>query len=125
MDENEITGIIVSAAIEVHRLIGPGLLESVYHSCMKKELINRGLSFESEVPLSVKYKGEIFQDVYRLDLLVESKVVIELKAIERLADMHRAQLLTYLRLSNKKLGLLINFNESTLKAGLKRVVNNL
>lgn len=125
MGENKISEIIVGAAIEVHRILGPGLLESVYHSCMKKELLDRSLYFESEVPITVKYKGEMLQDAYRLDLLIENKVIVELKAIERLADMHRAQMLTYLRISNKKLGLLMNFNESTLKAGLKRVVNNL
>ena len=122
---NEISRLIVGAAIEVHRVMGPGLLESVYHACMKSELKNRDLEFESEVPLYVEYKGEVIQEAYRLDLIVEDKVVLELKAIERLAAKHKAQLLTYLRLSNKKLGLLINFNESTLKSGLKRVVNNL
>ena len=125
MDENEISRIIVGAAIEIHRILGPGLLESVYQSCMKKELVNRGLNFESEVPIYAEYKGELLQEAYRLDLIVENKVVIELKAIERLAAKHTAQLLTYLRLSNKKLGLLINFNEATLKSGLMRVVNDL
>ena len=125
MDENEISRIIVGVAIEIHRILGPGLLESVYQSCMKKELVNRGLNFESEVPIYAEYKGELLQEAYRLDLIVENKVVIELKAIERLAAKHTAQLLTYLRLSNKKLGLLINFNEATLKSGLMRVVNDL
>ena len=101
------------------------MLESVYQSCMKKELVNRGLNFESEVPIYAEYKGELLQEAYRLDLIVENKVVIELKVIERLASKHKAQLLTYLRLSNKKLGLLINFNEATLKSGLMRVVNDL
>ena len=82
MDENEISGKIVGAAIEVHRVMGPGLLESVYHTCMKKELENRGINFESEVSLCAQYKGEVLQDVYRLDLLVENKVVVELKALE-------------------------------------------
>lgn len=125
MDENEISRIIVGVAIEIHRILGPGLLESVYQSCMKKELVNRGLNFESEVPIYAEYKGELLQEAYRLDLIVENKVVIELKVIERLASKHKAQLLTYLRLSNKKLGLLINFNEATLKSGLMRVVNDL
>ena len=125
MEENEISRIVVGAAIEVHRVIGPGLLESVYHACMKKELVNRGLRFESEVPIVAEYKGEVLADAYRVDLLIENKVVIELKAIEKLGIRHKAQLLTYLRLSNMKLGLLMNFNEATLKSGLVRVVNNI
>ena len=125
MGENEISGIIVGAAIEVHKEIGPGLLESIYHTCLKRELTNRGIEFESEVPVFAKYKGVILEDAYRLDLLVENMVIIELKTLERFENKHTAQLLTYLRLSDKKLGLLIDFNEATLKDGLKRVVNNL
>jgi len=125
MDENEIAYRIIGAGIEVHKHLGPGLLESAYHECLKKELNLQGVLFESEVPISVSYKNEVVDIAYRVDLLVENKVIIELKAVPGVDALHKAQLLTYLRLFDKKLGLLMNFNEIVLKQGICRVVNNL
>lgn len=125
MDENELSGMIISAAIEVHRNLGPGLLESVYQQCMKYELESSGLECDIEVPVTAKYKGKIFDSAFRLDLLVAGKVIVELKVVERLLLVHEAQLLSYLRLTENKLGLLMNFHAPTIKNGLKRIVNNL
>ncbi len=124
MDVDRITARIISAAIEVHRHLGPGLLESVYQVCLLKELEVAGLSYESEVPVHVAYKGEMVGEGYRIDVMVENEVVVELKAVEMLQDKHKAQLLTYLKLMGKRVGLLINFNEAVLKNGIRRVVNN-
>jgi len=120
---NEITGKIIQAAIEVHRILGPGLLESAYHDCLKHELNLMGLEFESEVSVPINYKGLNVGEAYRMDLLVANKVVVELKSVTKIKDIHRIQLLTYLKLANRNLGLLINFNEILLKNGVKRVVN--
>ena len=109
----------------MHRVLGPGLLESVYQRCLSHELEINGLSFVEEVALNVSYKGKYFESAHRLDILVEDRVIIELKAVENLLPVHEAQLLSYLRLANKKLGLLINFNVPVLKTGIRRVVNNL
>ena len=125
MFENEISDKIIGAAIEVHKALGPGLLESAYHTCLQYELDMAGLRYESEVPVVVDYKGNIIENAYRVDLLVEDKVIVELKSVDVLMNKHRAQVLTYLRLMRRKLGLLINFNESVLKNGLRRVVNDL
>jgi GxxExxY protein len=125
MDENQIATEVIGAAIEVHRILGPGLLESAYRDCLVHELSLRKIDFESEVPLAVEYKGLVVDQAYRADLLVGQKVLVELKTVEALQPVHKAQLLTYLRLAHRKLGLLINFNVSTLKDGVKRVVNNL
>lgn len=125
MDENTLSREIIGAAIEVHRCLGPGLLESVYQQCLVRELELQGLVVISEVPISAKYKGLDFDVVYRADLLVADKVVIELKVVEKMQPVHEAQLLSYLRLMNKKLGLLINFNVPVLKDGIKRVVHKL
>ena len=125
MDENEVNRKVIGAAIEVHRVLGPGLLESTYHDCLKHELELLGIGYESESPIALDYKGKIIGDAYRIDLLVENKVIIELKTVSKLLELHKAQLLTYLKLTNKKLGLLINFNEILLKHGIKRIVNNL
>jgi len=125
MVENEISDKIIGAAIEVHKSLGPGLLESAYHTCLQYELEMAGLYFQCEVPLVVNYKGNIIENAYRIDLLVEDKVVVELKSVDVLMNKHKAQVLTYLRLMKRKLGLLINFNESMLKTGLRRVVNDL
>jgi len=125
VNENNIANKVIGAAIEVHRTLGPGLLESAYHDCLKHELNCIGLEFESESPVLLNYKGLIVGDVYRLDLLVENKVIIELKTVSKLLDIHKTQLLTYLRLTNKRLGLLINFNEILLKHGINRIANNL
>lgn len=125
MNENIISNKVIGAAIEVHRTLGPGLLESAYQDCLKHELNRIGLEFESESPVALNYKGLIVGEAYRLDLLIENKVIIELKTVSKLLDIHKTQLLTYLRLTNKKLGLLINFNEILLKHGINRIVNNL
>ncbi len=125
MDENSIAKLVVDAAIEVHRNLGPGLLESVYQRCMLHELTLSGLRVERETMLKGHYKGLELDINYRMDMVLEGKVVLELKAVEILLPVHHAQLLSYLKLSNKKLGLLVNFNEVLVKDGIKRVVNNL
>ena len=121
---NRVTGDIIGSAIEVHRALGPGLLESAYESCLVFELVQRGLKVEQQKPLPVVYRGVQLDCGYRLDLLVESTVIVEVKAIDRLAPIHRAQLLSYLKLSGCEVGLLINFNVQTLKQGIIRMVNN-
>ncbi len=125
MEENEISRKIIGAAIEVHHQLGPGLLESSYQHCLFHELRSRGIRVRNEVPLPIVYKGEKLDAGYRLDLLVEDKVIVEVKSAEELAKIHLAQVLTYLKLKDKKLGLLINFNTLLLKDGIRRVVNNL
>ena len=125
MDENEISNKIIQAAIEVHRHLGPGLLESAYEECLCYEVSKTGLSFKRQQNLPVEYKGIKLDCGYRLDLVVEEKVIVELKSVEKLLPIHQAQLLTYLRLSELKLGLLINFNSALLKDGIKRMVLNL
>lgn len=112
---------IIGAAIEVHRALGPGLLESVYQECLALELGLRGLHFQSQLELPLNYKGLSLDAAYRLDLVVEQTVVIELKAVERLLPLHEAQLLTYLKLGGYSLGLLLNFNVPVLKDGIKRM----
>ena len=118
----ELSEQIIGAAIEVHRHLGPGLLESAYHRCLVHELGLRGLSLETEVSLGIDYKGIRLASGYRLDIVVENKVVVEVKAVEGLAPIHQAQLLTYLRLGGYQLGLLVNFNVSVLREGIKRLV---
>lgn len=120
----EITEKIIGAAIEVHKTIGPGLLESAYEECLGYEMGLRGLDFERQVPLPVAYKGVTLDCGYRLDFLVEKAVVLELKAIDALQPIHEAQVLTYLKLGGWTLGLLINFNVPLLRDGIKRVVLN-
>lgn len=114
---------IIGAAIEVHRALGPGLLESAYEECLAYELRLRDIAFERQIPLPVVYKGIKLDCGYRLDLLVEGLVIVELKTVERLEPIHEAQLLTYLRMRGLWLGLLMNFNTPVLKQGLKRLVN--
>jgi GxxExxY protein len=121
--ENEITERIIGAAIEVHRHVGPGLLESAYEECLCYEMDHRGLQFLRQVAFPIRYKGILFEASYRIDLLVEECVIVEVKSTEGLIPVHCAQLLTYLRLSDKRVGLLINFNVAMLKDGIKRVVN--
>ena len=125
MNENELSNEVIGAAIEVHRCIGPGLLESVYQECLAYELRNNGFAVEREVPLSVKYKGLEFPAAYRADLMVEGKLILELKSVDILLPVYSAQLLSYLKMCRLKLGLLINFNVPQLKDGVKRVVNQL
>jgi len=121
---NRITESIIGAAIEVHRALGPGLLESAYEACLTFELMQRGLKVEQQKPLPVVYREVKLDCGYRLDLLVEEAVIVEVKAVDRLAPIHQAQLLSYLRLSGCKVGLLINFNVKVLKDGIRRVVND-
>ena len=121
--ENELTGRIIGAAIEVHRHLGPGLLESDYEECLCYELSILGLQFQRQVHLPMSYKGVLLDYSYRIDILVEDVVILEIKAVDGLLPIHTAQLLTYLKASNKHVGLLINFNVPALKDGLKRIVN--
>lgn len=125
MDLNEITGEIVDAAIKVHRLLGPGLLESAYKTCLAFELRRRGLKVETEVAVPIRYDGVVIDVGYRMDLLVEDQVPVELKAVSEIIPIFKAQLLSHLKLSNKRVGLLINFHVELLKDGIVRMVNNL
>jgi GxxExxY protein len=125
MNENEISHEIINAAIEVHRHLGPGLLESSYKECLYFELFQRHLNVLKEVGLPLIYKEVRLECGYRIDLLVENKLIIEVKSVDSLHDIHLAQLLTYLKLKDCKLGLLMNFNVTRLKEGIRRVVNNL
>jgi len=125
MTENEISEKIIGCAIQVHRELGPGLLESSYEECLYYELIQAGLLVEKQKPLPLIYKEVKLECGYRIDLMIEGKVIVEVKAIDALNDIHMAQILTYLKLSKIKLGLLMNFNVTLLKSGIKRVVNNL
>jgi GxxExxY protein len=123
MEINEITGQIVDASIKVHTRLGPGLLESAYEACLAYELRKRGLDVGVQVPLPIHYEDVKLEVGYRLDLLVESSVIVELKSVEKMIPLYDAQLLSYLKLSGKKIGLLINFNVIRLKDGLKRLAN--
>ncbi len=125
MTENEISKEIIGSSIEIHRALGPGLLENVYEQTLAYELAEKGLSVLRQLAMPLHYKNMDFETAYRIDLLVENKVIVEIKAIDILAPVHYAQLLTYLKLSEKKLGLLINFNVKLLKEGVHRVVNKL
>jgi len=124
MTINEITHAIIAVAIKIHRRYGPGLLESAYQACMRRELELQGIPFEYEMPLPLEYEGMKIDCAYRLDLLVCGQVVVELKSIAKIQPIHEAQLLTYLRLGEWQVGLLINFNVPVLKEGIKRIVLN-
>ena len=124
-DDSTLTGKIIGAAIEVHRTLGPGLLESAYEACLMHELRKIGLLVNAQVVLPILYDGLKIDAGYRIDLLVENSVIVELKAVEKLLPIHEAQLLSYLKLNNKTLGLLINFNVVHLKEGIKRMANGL
>ena len=125
MDVNQVSGAIVNAAMKVHSAVGPGLLESAYEACLLHELRSLGLDVKSQVSLPVAYDGVKIDVGYRVDLLVEDAVIVELKAVETLLPIHQAQLLSYLKLSGKRVGLLINFHVLHLKDGIKRMVNKL
>jgi GxxExxY protein len=125
MSENEIAKEIVDAAYKVHKSLGPGLLESVYQAVLEYELRKRGLHVEREIPIPVVYENVHLEVGFRADLIVENKVIIELKSVEAVHPVHKKQLLTYLCLANKRLGLLINFGAFLIKDGISRVVNNL
>ncbi|MGD0518000.1 MAG: GxxExxY protein [Thermoguttaceae bacterium] len=122
---DEITGAVVDCAVNIHKELGPGLLESVYEVVLARALERRGFQVERQKPISFEYDGMLFAEGFRTDLLVESRVVVELKSVEKLAPVHGKQLLTYLRLMHLPVGLLINFGGATLKEGLHRIVNNL
>ena len=120
--EQELTAEIIGAAIEVHRVLGPGLLESAYEACLCRELRLRNIAFTCQTPLPVAYKDIMLDCGYRIDVEIEGKVIVELKSVEELTGLHRAQLLTYMRLSGKRVGLLLNFNVPVLKDGIVRLV---
>jgi len=122
---DEVTGAIVDAALQIHRDLGPGLLESVYEIVLARALEKRGLGAERQKPVRFDYDGVTFEEGFRVDLLVDHRVVVELKSVEKLAPVHSKQVLTYLRLMNLPVGLLINFGAATLKEGLHRIVNHL
>jgi len=123
MDINDLTGEIIGAAIEVHKTLGPGLLESAYEECLCHEFSLRNISYERQKELPIEYKGANLDCGYRLDVVVDGRLILELKACENLEPIHEAQLLTYLKLTGIKVGLLINFNVPVLKDGIKRVMN--
>jgi GxxExxY protein len=124
MDLNHLSSLIIKAAINVHNELGPGLLESVYQRCMVIDLENAGLAVQSEVPVPIFYQNrKIHDDGFRIDLLINDVIIVELKSLSQVQDIHKKQLLTYLRLAKKPLGLLINFNEVLLKNGITRIIN--
>ena len=125
MTENEIAKIVVDAAYQVHTGLGPGLLESVYEVVLTHELRKRGLAVERQLPIPIVYDGITFEEGFRADIVVEGKLILEIKSVESVARVHKKQLLTYLRLADKRLGLLINFGSELIKDGLSRVVNGL
>ena len=123
--ENEIGKIVVDSAIKVHRELGPGLLESVYESVMAHELQDAGLEVQRQVAIPIRYRDLVFEEGFRADMIVASKVILELKSVESLNNSHKKQLLTYLKLTRLKLGFLLNFSESLMKNGIIRIVNGL
>ena len=124
MSTNEITHLIIEASIRVHKELGPGLLESIYHQCLIIELEEMGVHVQSEVPLPICYRGRtINPEGYRIDLIVEREVLVELKSVEAIKPIHKKQLLSYLRLKHKRVGLLINFNVCMLRDGITRIIN--
>jgi GxxExxY protein len=125
MDENEIAQIVVDAAFHIHKDTGPGLLESVYEIILADELEQRGLSVVRQASVAIVYQDRVLDDAFRADLIVNDKVIIELKSLETIKDVHKKQLLTYLKLSEKRLGLLINFGDRLIKNGIRRIVNGL
>lgn len=124
MLDKELTGLVLKCAFKVHSNLGPGLLESVYQHCLAYEMIRAGLAIEMERPLPVIYEGVKLNCGYRLDLVVENRLILEIKSIDGLAPIHFAQVLTYLKISGFELGLLLNFNVESMKNGIRRIVNN-
>lgn len=123
MHENEIGTVIVDSAVRLHQALGPGLLETVYEITLARELEKHGLKVERQVPVPIEYDGVTFDEGFRADLIVEGKVIVELKSVERVNPAHKKQLLTYLRLTGKKLGYLLNFGEALMKDGITRTIN--
>jgi GxxExxY protein len=122
-ERNRISGEILDSCIEVHSVLGPGLLESVYETCLAFELKSRGIKIERQVPIQIVYKGNLLGEIFKLDLYVENEIIVELKSVDTVLPVHKAQLLTYLKLKDKRLGLLINFNVPLLKDGFSRIIN--
>ena len=125
MHENEISKVVLDLCVKIHRELGPGLFESVYENILSYELSKAGLEYQSQVDIPVKYDGKLFEKGFRADLIVSEKVLIELKSVEKVTDIHRKQVLTYLKLTGIRLGLLINFNEKLMRHGFSRIVNGL
>jgi GxxExxY protein len=125
MNENQIAKEVVDAAIKVHSKLGPGLLESVYEVVLARELERRGWRVERQVPIPIEYEGMDFDEGFRADIVVEGKVILELKSVEQLAKVHAKQLFTYLKLADKRLGLLLNFGCDLMKEGIKRIANGM
>jgi GxxExxY protein len=125
MNENQIAKEVVDAAVKVHSKLGPGLLESVYEVVLARELEARGLKVQRQVPVPIKYEGLKFDEGFRADIIVAGKVILELKSVEQLAKVHHKQLFTYLKLADKRLGLLLNFGADLMKEGIKRIVNGM
>ena len=125
MTENEIGKWIVDSAVQIHRELGPGLLETVYETVMAHELRQRGLGVRRQAPIAIEYQGHQFDEGFRADLIVENKVIVELKCVEKLNNAHKKQLLTYLRFTGMRLGFLLNFGEALMKNGITRTVNRL
>ena len=125
MNENAIATKVVDAAVHIHSRLGPGLLESVYEVVLARELEHRGLRVERQVPIPIDYDGLRFDEGFRADILVEGKVILELKSVEQLAKVHHKQLFTYLKLADKRLGLLLNFGADLMKEGIRRIVNGM
>jgi len=125
MNENEIGSIIVDTAVYLHKKLGPGLLESVYEVVLMKLLNKKGLNIQRQVSIPIEFEGECFDEGFRADLFVEGKVIIELKSVEKISPAHKKQLLTYLRLTNTKLGYILNFGGELMKDGIDRIVNGL
>ncbi len=125
MDENMIAQIVVDSALKIHKELGPGLLESVYERVLAHELQQRGLAVRVQVAVPITYSGMVFDEAFRADMLIANKVIVELKSVENVHPVHKKQLLTYLRLADKRLGLLINFGAPLLKDGIFRIVNKL
>lgn len=123
MNINDITAVVINSAMEVHTALGPGLLESAYETCLKHELTSRNIKVASQLELPISYKNNLIDSGYRIDLLIEDQLIVELKAVDRILPIHEAQLLSYLKMSNLKIGLLLNFNVTRLKHGIKRLAN--
>ena len=122
MEQDELTGRVIGCAVEVHKALGPGLLESVYEKCLAVELANKGIKYETEKEINVEYKGKNIDCGFRADFVIEGELIVELKAADKVLPIHEAQLLTYMKIANIKTGLLINFNVVLLKDGIKRFV---
>ena len=120
---NSLSGQVLNACVTVHKELGPGLLESIYDLCLQNEMRHNGIAIESQVSIPLTYRGEVLPKDFRIDILVEGEIIVEVKAVERILPVHQAQLISYLKLANKRLGLLVNFNVAVMKDGFQRFVN--